>query len=90
MGINSKIEWCDHTLNFWWGCTKVSAACRFCYAETWNKYAGRGRADWKANGRRWIRTAGALRDLEKIAAAAGAKLIETGERSRVFVTVCSP
>jgi protein gp37 len=31
---NSKIEWTDHTLNFWWGCTKVSEACRNCYAET--------------------------------------------------------
>lgn len=24
---NTKIEWCDHTVNFWWGCTKVSPAC---------------------------------------------------------------
>lgn len=31
---NSRIEWCDHTLNFWYGCTKVSPACERCYAET--------------------------------------------------------
>lgn len=34
MGENSKIEWCDHTFNAWWGCEKVSAACKNCYAET--------------------------------------------------------
>ena len=33
MGTNSKIEWCDHTFNPWIGCQKVSAGCRFCYAE---------------------------------------------------------
>jgi protein gp37 len=31
---NSTIEWTNHTVNFWWGCSKVSDACRFCYAET--------------------------------------------------------
>lgn len=34
MGQNSKIEWCDHTFNPWYGCTKVSAGCANCYAET--------------------------------------------------------
>lgn len=33
MGENSKIEWTDHTFNPWIGCTKVSPACDFCYAE---------------------------------------------------------
>jgi len=40
MAKNSKIEWCDHTVNLWWGCTKVHAGCDNCYAETlsnrWN------------------------------------------------------
>jgi protein gp37 len=40
MGENSKIEWCDHTMNFWVGCTKVSAACDHCYAESWAKRSG--------------------------------------------------
>ncbi len=22
MGENTKIEWTDHTLNFWWGCVR--------------------------------------------------------------------
>lgn len=34
MGQNSKIEWTDHTFNPWMGCTKVSEACKFCYAES--------------------------------------------------------
>lgn len=34
MGENSAIEWTDHTFNPWIGCTKVSPACKLCYAET--------------------------------------------------------
>lgn len=34
MGENSKIEWCDHTVNLWWGCSKVNEGCKNCYAET--------------------------------------------------------
>jgi len=30
---NTKIAWCDHTVNFWHGCAKVSAGCANCYAE---------------------------------------------------------
>lgn len=33
MGAETRIEWCDATLNLWWGCTKVSDGCKFCYAE---------------------------------------------------------
>lgn len=33
MAVNTNIEWCDATLNLWWGCTKVSDGCKFCYAE---------------------------------------------------------
>lgn len=28
----TEISWCDHTMNFWIGCTKVSPACTNCYA----------------------------------------------------------
>lgn len=31
MGSNSSIQWTDHTVNFWTGCTKVSPGCKFCY-----------------------------------------------------------
>ncbi len=34
MGVNSKIEWTTHTFNPWWGCTKLSEACKHCYAES--------------------------------------------------------
>jgi protein gp37 len=30
----SKIEWTDYTFNPWWGCARVSPACRSCYADT--------------------------------------------------------
>lgn len=33
---NSKIEWTHHTVNPWWGCTKVHAGCDHCYAETFS------------------------------------------------------
>lgn len=84
MGINSKIEWCHHTLNFWWGCSRVSDACRYCYADAWNKFSGRGRADWSANGKRWIRD-NAFGDLAKLAEIAKS----APERQRVFVNSMS-
>ncbi|WP_370342497.1 DUF5131 family protein [Pararhodobacter marinus] len=40
MGENTKIEWATHTFNPWWGCTKVSEACKHCYAESWAKRVG--------------------------------------------------
>ncbi len=40
MGKNSKIEWTHHTFNPWWGCVKVSPACKNCYAETWARRVG--------------------------------------------------
>src|SRR5437016_3177894 len=32
MGSVTRIEWCDHTFNPWWGCTQVSPLCDHCYA----------------------------------------------------------
>lgn len=40
MGETTGISWCDATLNFWIGCTKVSPACDHCYAETWGNRFG--------------------------------------------------
>jgi len=34
---DTKIEWCDHSWSPWRGCTKVSAGCANCYAETLSK-----------------------------------------------------
>lgn len=54
MGERTAIEWCDATMNFWVGCSKVSAGCDHCYAET---YSERYRAnalgtEWGAHGTR--------------------------------------
>ncbi|MBN8700334.1 MAG: DUF5131 family protein [Chitinophagales bacterium] len=27
----TKIQWTDHTVNFWMGCKKISAGCKYCY-----------------------------------------------------------
>ena len=40
MARDSSIEWTHHTFNPWWGCAKVSPACRNCYAEMWAKRVG--------------------------------------------------
>jgi protein gp37 len=40
MGEVSAISWTDATFNPWIGCTKVSPACDFCYAERDNKLRG--------------------------------------------------
>lgn len=37
MSEQTKIQWCDSTVNFWSGCTKVSAGCANCYAEARDK-----------------------------------------------------
>lgn len=51
MGMGSKIEWCDATFNPWVGCSKLSAACTNCYAESWAKRTGN--ADlWRGERRR--------------------------------------
>lgn len=44
MGANTHIQWATHTFNCWEGCTKVSAGCKFCYAETRNARFGGGEA----------------------------------------------
>lgn len=47
----TKIEWCDSTFNPWIGCSKVSAGCAHCYAETLmdKRY---GRVQWGDAGTR--------------------------------------
>ena len=50
MAKNSKIEWTHHTFNPWWGCVKISPACKHCYAETWAKRVGQDL--WGANSAR--------------------------------------
>jgi protein gp37 len=41
MTANTAIQWTTHTFNPWWGCTKVSDGCKFCYAESLDhRYGG--------------------------------------------------
>lgn len=81
MSANSKIEWTDHTANFWWGCVKVSPGCEHCYAETLVKRWG-GDNIWgppKTTSREF--KAGVWRELPRWNRKAQAE----GKRRRVFV-----
>lgn len=40
MGEETSISWCHHSFNIVIGCTKVSEACQFCYAEAMSKRMG--------------------------------------------------
>jgi len=41
MGKVTGIEYVDHTQNFWYGCSKVSAGCKNCFAEREMKRFGK-------------------------------------------------
>lgn len=51
MGESTGISWTDSTWNPWIGCTKVSAECKFCYAEALMDKR-HGRVEWGAKGTR--------------------------------------
>ena len=57
MAESTKIEWADATFNPWMGCTKVSPACKNCYAERDMDHRY-GRVAWGPNGTR-VRTSDA-------------------------------
>lgn len=46
MGLNTEISWCDHTINLWWGCVKVSPGCKHCYADTLDNRYHHGDKHW--------------------------------------------
>jgi len=78
MAEQTLIEWADATLNLWWGCTKVSEGCKFCYAENLSEQRF-DKGAWGPQGKRqevksWRST------LEKISRRAKAE----GRRLRVF------
>ncbi len=80
MGADTKIQWADDTVNFWIGCTKVSAGCDFCYAEKMEKRLGR--AKW-AHGEPRYKCKGAV----KAAFALERKAIREGRMRRVFPNI---
>ena len=80
MAENSKIEWTHHTFNPWRGCTKVSAGCANCYAETMSARNPAVLGQWGPRGTRVIAAESYWRQplkWDRHAAAAG-------ERRRVF------
>lgn len=54
MAKNSNIEWTHHTFSPWRGCTKVSAGCKNCYAETLSKRNPGTLGVWGVNGTREV------------------------------------
>lgn len=56
MGEITKISWCHHTFNPWRGCTKVSAGCTNCYAETMSKRNPAVLGEWGPEGKRVVGT----------------------------------
>jgi len=57
MSEKTKIAWCDSTVNFWEGCTKVSAGCANCYAEARDKRFTGGKLWGKGSPRRKSKSA---------------------------------
>jgi protein gp37 len=76
---NSKIEWTDHTFNPWWGCEKVSAGCKNCYAETLDHRLGEGK-HWGPNSERKRMTTAYWNEPYKWDKAAA----KAGRRDKVF------
>lgn len=86
---DSKIEWTDHTFNPWIGCTKVSEACKLCYAETqeairykrvkWGPGAARYRTsanNWKQP-RRWNKLADGAKQRPRVFCASLADIFDS-------------
>lgn len=72
---NTKIEWCDHTVNFWWGCTEISEACQNCYAR---EIAKRFKVDCWGDKPRHFRIEKATEEVRKLNASAGRRgVVET-------------
>ena len=68
---NTKIEWCDHTVNLWWGCSEVSEACANCYARGIAKRFGK---DCWGKSTRWDRRDDAYVEIRKLDAQSKKKL----------------
>jgi protein gp37 len=86
MAEHSAIVWTDATVNFWWGCTKVSAPCDNCYAEAWSKRSGGDLWGAGAARRKVEGAIAAIRALQRKAASFFAK---HNRRRRVFISSMS-
>lgn len=54
MARKTAIPWCDATFNPWWGCEKVSAGCKNCYADAFAKRMHPDRKMWGKNAERRV------------------------------------
>lgn len=79
MAQDTAIEWCDDTVNPWWGCQKVSEACKNCYAEAWD--ARFGGDHWGPGTERLLRVEKAIGELRRIERRAK----KEGQPRRVFI-----
>lgn len=80
MAENSKIEWTHHTFNPWRGCTKVSAGCANCYAETMSLRNPAVLGEWGPKGTRAV----AAESYWKLPLKWERDAKAAGERRRVF------
>lgn len=79
MAENSNIEWTDHTINLWWGCSKVHTGCKNCYAEHLSDVRYKNSLWGESANRKRIKSA--FSSLDKFQKNAKIK----GERHKVFV-----
>ena len=80
MGLNTEISWCDHTLNLWWGCFKVSPGCKFCYADTLDNRYNHNERNWGPSSKRKL-----VRSWKKNLNEMRKSAIANGRRETVFV-----
>jgi protein gp37 len=78
MAENTHISWATDTFNPWIGCSRVSTACRFCYAEALDKRWGHH--SWGATGARRVTSDANWRKPIKW----NREVAETGWARRVF------
>jgi protein gp37 len=77
MAEKTDISWTDATINFWWGCSKISKGCLNCYAEGDNKRYKK--AQWGLNTQRtWMKGAA------KLAAKINRKAAKMGKELKAF------
>lgn len=83
----TKIEWCDFTVNFWEGCQKVGPGCDHCYAETRDKRFTGGKHWGPGAPRRKVK--GGIDKLRKIHRSGQDFMAEHGHWPRVFCSSLS-
>ena len=84
MAEQTRIEWTHHTWSPWWGCVKVSAGCKNCYADAlshrWGFHIWGPNAERRFfAGKHWNDPIRWNREAEK-----------AHERRRVFPSMCDP